>query len=112
MGDSHYDEYDYLLGFTKMVEDPSTISILLNIAKNKRSKISELHRDLGIDTYDLIEKLKFLETNGFIEQNPHPKDLDKTYRLAFDGQLFAEQLKRGFPNVKAYLGEENLIQLN
>ncbi len=100
--------YFYLNNFSKVVRNPETISVFLDIAQSERKRISEIKDDLGIDTFELIPLLKLLQESGFIEENPH-KQFDKVLKLTFSGKLFAEQLKRGFPQVKKVLGAENKI---
>ncbi len=103
--------YFYLNNFSKVVRNPETISVFLDLAKSERKHISEIKDDLGIDTFELIPLLKLLHESGFIEENPH-QQFDKVLKLTFSGKLFAEQLKRGFPQVQEVLGKESKIVLD
>lgn len=51
---------------------------------------------------------KLLEKGNFIEKNPGP--LSSNFRLAFNGQLFAEQLKTLYPEIRKLLGNKSLIK--
>lgn len=94
--------------FSKITENPNSLSIFLSIAKHKTRNYDELVEDTNLDLAEVAPLAKELVDGGFIEKNPGP--LSSRFKLAFNGQLFAEQLKSAYPEVKELLGEESLIE--
>ena len=82
--------------------------IFLTIAKNKVAEIEQIFSDTNLDIEDAGIPLKKLEEGDFIIKNPNP--LSNKYKLGFNGQLFVEQLKIMYPEIKKELGEESSIE--
>jgi len=94
--------------FSKITQNPHTLAIFLSIATHKIRNYDQLVEDTKMDIADVAPLVRNLENGGFIEKNPGP--LSSKFKLAFNGQLFAEQLKSSYPRVKELLGEESLIE--
>jgi|SRR3989344_1956480 len=94
--------------FSKIVEDPKSIAIFLSIAAKGVRNYEELIEDTGLDLAEVAPLVKRLQEGGFIKPNPNP--LSHRFRLDFNGQLFAEQLKLEYPEVRDLVGEKSLIQ--
>ncbi len=93
--------------FSEVVENPKAISVFLSIAINKVRNYEQLYEDTGLELAELAPLVKRLQEGGFIKPNPNP--LSNKFKLAFTGQLFAEQLKIDYPEIKELLGEQSLI---
>ena len=94
--------------FSKITQNPSTLAVFLSIAKHKTRNYDQLVEDTNFDLAEVAPLVKDLEIGGFIERNPGP--LSSKFKLGFNGQLFAEQLKSSYLEVKELLGEESLIE--
>ncbi len=94
--------------FARIVEDPKAIAIFLSVAANKVRNYEQLIEDTGLDLADVAPLVKRLQEGGFIK--PNPNILSNKFRLDLNGQLFAEQLKLDYPEVRELLGEESLIE--
>jgi len=94
--------------FSEVVKNPFNISIFLSIAKNSHITYKELLGNFKQKIQDVSLSIGILEEHNLIEKNPNP--LSQKYKLSFNGQIFGEQLKREFPKVKEFLGDENLIE--
>jgi len=94
--------------FAEFATDKNMMKIFLLIAKNRRRYVNELVTDTGMMEREVICIVDKLESGNFIEKNPNPES--RKYKLGFNGQLFAEQLKLTYPEIKEYLGNENLIE--
>lgn len=94
--------------FSNLVDNPFNFSIFLSIAKNSIMTYPQLFQDFEGKMKEVSESIETLQRGGLVEGNPHP--LSEKFKLSFNGQLFAEQLKIEFPNVKEFLGEQNLIE--
>ncbi len=94
--------------FSNIVDNPMNLSILLSIAKKSRRTYDQLIVDFNGDVKNVVDSIDTLQKSNLIEGNPNP--LSKKFKLSFNGQLFAEQLKIEFPNVKDFLGNDSLIE--
>lgn len=91
-----------------MTQNPNALAIFLSIARHKTRNYDQIVEDTKLDIADVAPLTRNLETGGFIEKNPGP--LSSKFKLAFNRQLFAEQLKTSYPEVKELLGEKSLIE--
>ena len=94
--------------FSKVAQNSKAIAIFLSIASHKTRNYEQLIDDTNLDLADVAPIVRELEESKFIERNPNP--LSNKFKLAFNGQLFAEQLKSSYPEIKELLGEESLIE--
>ncbi|MBU0898944.1 MAG: hypothetical protein KKB03_03620 [Nanoarchaeota archaeon] len=94
--------------FSYITTNKNSIKIFLSVAKHKKRGIDQLASDtkLGID--DINRIVKKLERGDLITRNPNPES--QKFILGFNGQLFAEQLKNSYSEIKEFLGEESLIE--
>ncbi|MBI2543087.1 MAG: hypothetical protein HYW24_02795 [Candidatus Aenigmarchaeota archaeon] len=94
--------------FDKIVTDRNSMTIFLTVAKKKLVYIEELEQDTKLSLKDIVISLDKLEQGDFVKRNPNPSS--HKYILGFNGQLFAEQLRNSYPEVKNLLGNEKIIQ--
>lgn len=94
--------------FSEITENPKALVIFLSIAGKESRTYDELVEDTTLELADVAPLVKELELGKFIEPNPRPSS--NKFRLALNGQLFAEQLKSIYPEVKELLGEKSLIR--
>lgn len=100
--------YSKMDDFVHIASDSNAMKIFLLIAKKGVRQIQQIAKDTSMELKDVLNSIDMLEKGGFISRNPGP--LSQKFRLGFNGQLFAEQLKVAYPEVKEYLGEKNLIE--
>jgi len=93
--------------FSSIVDNPFNLSIFLSIAKNSRRTYTELMEEFN-KVKEVADSINILQKGDLIEGNPNP--ISERFKLSFNGQVFAEQLKTEFPEVKNLLGDENLIK--
>lgn len=94
--------------FDKIVTDNNSMTIFLTVAKRKIALIEELEQDTELSLKDIVISLDKLEQGDFVKKNPNPSS--HRYKLGFNGQLFAEQLRDSYPEVRNLLGNERIIQ--
>ncbi len=94
--------------FSRIVQNSTALNILLRIAENKTRTYDELEQDMSLTLATIAPIVDDLEKGGFIEKNPNP--LSRKFKLAFNGQLFLEQLKSEYSELRELLGEKSLIQ--
>src|SRR3989338_9994117 len=108
MQSSQIDKIERIESFKKITTDKNSIKIILDIAKNNERFFDDICSDTGLEPEIVAEYLKGLEKGDFIMKNPG--SLSKKYVLGFNGQIFAEQLKSEYFEVKKFLGDESLIR--
>ena len=69
--------------------DSTALSVLFYIYKCQTCKVSKIMKDLGLPNKDIISKL---EKEKFIIQNPHPEDVDKTFKLSVGGNFLIKEI--------------------
>jgi len=94
--------------FSNITTDEKNICVFLSVAKNNTIKIEQLVKETKLELKDIVISLHKLEKGDFVEKNPSP--LSEKYTLGFNGQLFAEQLKNMYPQVKSFLGDKKIIK--
>lgn len=94
--------------FCDITTDRNSMATFLAIAKNKVRDFEQLSKDTGLSLKDILDSVDKLEKGDFITRNPNP--LSQKFRLGFNGQLFAEQLKTSYSEIKEYLGSDSLIE--
>ena len=102
------DPYCKMEHFVDIATNKNIMEVFLDIAKNRVRKLEELSEDTGLGLEDLAVSIRKLEDGDFIIKNPNP--LSDKFKLGFNGQLFAEQLKIIYPDVREFLGKESLIE--
>lgn len=94
--------------FSKITQDPSALAVFISIASHENRSYEEIVEDTNLDLADVAPIVKTFEQVNYIEKNPGP--LSRKFVLGFNGQLFAEQLKELYPEVKEIIGEKTLIR--
>lgn len=94
--------------FDNVTRNPSAIKVFLTIAKNKTRTYSELKVDTGLAYREVVDIVDEFEKMNFVKRNPN--HASNKFKLAFNGQLFAEQLKMNYIGAKDFLGEKSLIE--
>lgn len=102
------DIYSKIENFDKIVTDTNSMTVFLTVAKKKSAYIDDLEEDTKLSLKDIAISLDKLENGDFVKKNPNPSS--HKYVLGFNGQLFAEQLRSSYPEVKNLLGDEKIIQ--
>jgi len=86
-------------------DDKVALAVLIELGKNRRNPFNDLIDSLGIDQDEVIPSLKFLEKEGFIEQNPcndESKPFEKrVYKLRTKGVIFLQRIKEKFPEFES-----------
>jgi DNA-binding MarR family transcriptional regulator len=94
--------------FVEVTTDKSSVMIFLSVAKNAPIMTPQLIEETGLGTAIVDASLNKLEQGDFIKRNPNPAS--NKFTLGFNGQLFAEQLRNTYPEVRSLLGEKQLIE--
>jgi predicted transcriptional regulator len=94
--------------FSNITTNPNTVKIFLIIAKNKVMHFDQIIDEANLSYKDVIDSTDKLEKGNFIIRNPSPTS--QKFKLGFNGQLFAEQLKMNYPEIQNLLGKESLIE--
>lgn len=108
MSDLKDNSFFRMLLFKEITTNSDVMAIFLSIGKSKKMTDEQImdKTNLSANAVDLC--LNKLENADFIERNPGKAS--RTFKLSFNGQLFAEQLKRMYPKVEELLGNKNLIE--
>ncbi len=94
--------------FSKIIENSNTLTVFLSIASNKFRSYDQLVTETRLDLAEVAKLTRELEEVKLIEKNPGP--LSSKFKLAFNGQFLAEQLKTAYPELRDILGTESLIK--
>lgn len=94
--------------FARIAADKNALKIFLYIAKNNVRSIDQIFEDTSLDLKEIVLSLEKLERGDFIVRNPGPRS--QKFRLGFNGQLFAEQLRFSYEEVDNYLGNRKIIE--
>ncbi len=100
--------YAKMEDFVSVVTDKNAMQIFLLIAKTHIRKIDQIIEDTSLDPKDVALSIDKLEKGNFIVRNPSL--MSQKFRLGFNGQLFAEQLRIEFPEVRKLLGDRVIIE--
>lgn len=72
------------------------LAVIFYLYHNQKKKVSEIIEDLNLKDKTIINEL---EQEGFIEQNPHPKEEDRTFVLSFGGMILIKELAEDAPEL-------------
>ena len=74
----------------------------------KMVKIKDISEETNLALREVVNSTYKLEKEDFIVHNPNP--LSQKFKLGFNGQIFAEQLKIEYPEIEKVLGKKSLIE--
>jgi len=94
--------------FVELTTDKNAMMVFLIVAKNRIIKIEDISEETNLGRREIVNSTDKLEREDFIVRNP--SRLSQKFKLGFNGQIFAEQLKIEYPEIEKLLGKKSLIE--
>jgi len=94
--------------FIELTTDKNAMIVFLTVAKKGIIKIKDISEETNLGLREVVNSTYKLEKEDFIVHNPNPTS--KKFKLVFNGQIFAEQLKIEYPEIEKVLGKKSLIE--
>jgi hypothetical protein len=94
--------------FIELTTDKNAMMVFLTVAKKRIIKIEDISEETNLGLREVVNSTDKLEKEDFIVHNPNP--ISQKFKLGFNGQIFAEQLKIEYPEIEKVLGKKSLIE--